>query len=370
MLIKTWLQLLFVCACIVHVLLSIASGIVWYLQERDEQPSSYIYSFYRPKLVGERISLLDATDFGKLDDGRRNASTTFSEDIQKAYAKVCIPKQGSNRDTLLMLTGSSGADMTELQNYTQTWMPTKYPLVGVSEVNGYGLLTGMFIISFLFQSVFCWHAFKDEDTSFFAEPCLERWLEYVCTSPLQVVLIASLLMIRDVYTLSLLLAAQTVCVLLGFAVECAMENGTAYKAMSFHGTSNHRPGARPQAMRLWWVCFVCSAVLHCVIWYILIFQLLSIEAETQCYVQPAGGANHDQWIVPLRAVVWSQFVLFTLFAMVPPTQKVYVWGVGGDAGDTLLYGSVAYGVLSVAAKFTLGVSYICFVRLFPFSSKA
>jgi hypothetical protein len=68
-------------------------------------------------------------------------------------------------------------------------------------------------------------------------------------------------------------------------------------------------------------------------------------------------------------VVWSQFVLFTLFAPVPATQKAYMWGEG-DAGDTLLYGSVAYGVLSVAAKFTLGVSYICFVRLFPFSSKA
>jgi len=31
--------------------------------------------------------------------------------------------------------------------------------------------------------------------------------------------------------------------------------------------------------------------------------------------------------------------------------------------------SLAYVILSVVAKFALGVSYICFVRLFPFSSK-
>ncbi len=37
-------------------------------------------------------------------------------------------------------------------------------------------------------------------------------------------LIASLLMIRDVYTLILRMMAQAVCVLLGFAVECAVEN--------------------------------------------------------------------------------------------------------------------------------------------------
>jgi len=362
--IKTWLKILFASASILHVLLSIASGVVWYTQDRDNQATSYIYSFYRSKLAGERISSMNMVDFNSIDISTKNTTSSFSHDIQRAFEKVCIPKQDTNRDTLLMLTASVQAEMTALRNYTQTWMPTKYPFLGVSEINGYRLLIGMFVISFLFQLIFCWHAFKDEDTCFFAEPCLERWLEYVFTSPFQIVLIASLLMIRDVHTLILLMVAQAVIVLLGFAVECAVENVVIYKPISFNPTSNHRQ----QAIRLWLVCFVSSAMLHCVIWYILIFQLLSIEQETGCYAQPINGTHHDEWIIPLRAVVWSQFVLFTLFAMVPLAQKMYTLDETQNAGDTLLYGSVAYAILSVAAKFTLGVSYICFVRLFPFAT--
>jgi hypothetical protein len=222
---------------------------------------------------------MDVTDFNGIDNFKKNTTSSFNHDIQKAYEKVCIPKKDTNRDTLLILTVSVQAEMTVLRNYTQTWMPTKYPFLGVSEINGYRLLIDMFVISFLFQVIFCWYVFKDEDTWFFPEPCLERWLEYVFTSPFQIVLIASLLMIRDVYTLILLMVAQTVCVLLGFTVECAVENVVIYKPIAFNPTSNHRQ----QAIRLWLVCFVSSVMLHCVIWYILIFQMLSIEQETGCY---------------------------------------------------------------------------------------
>jgi len=153
--IKTWLKVLFASASILHVLLSIASGVVWYTQDRDNQVSSYIYSFYRPKLAGERISSMDVTDFNSIDNFKKNTTSSFSHDIQKAYEKVCIPKKDTNRDTFLMLTVSVQGEMTDLRNYTQTWMSIKYPFLGVSEINGYRLLIGMFVISFLFQFIFC-----------------------------------------------------------------------------------------------------------------------------------------------------------------------------------------------------------------------
>jgi hypothetical protein len=57
-------------------------------------------------------------------------------------------------------------------------------------------------------------------------------------------------------------------------------------------------------------------------------------------------------MTPLRAVVYTQFVLFTLFAAVPVVQKVYS-GRGRSIKDNFLHASLAYAILRVAAKFAL-----------------
>ncbi len=105
-------------------------------------------------------------------------------------------------------------------------MPTKYPSFGVSESNGYILLIIMFMI-----------------------PC-----------GLQVYF-SVLLMIRDVYTLMLMLVAQVVCVLLGFVVERVMENGMTCSIVQQIEVSTETSD-RDQANRLWWVCSFVSAFLH------------------------------------------------------------------------------------------------------------
>lgn len=261
-----------------------------------------------------------------------------------------------------MLTAPGDADLVSLRNYTQTWMPARYDLLGVAEGNGYAVLIAVFLLSCAFQVYFAWNAWYDKTDAFFSEPCMERWLEYALTSPLQIVLVAGLLMIRDVYTLTLLLVAQAACVLLGFGVDCALYTASEYEPIDV------RRRRREHAQRLWWVCFVASGVLHICIWYLLIFQHSSIEQETSCYADPPKGPHKSEWMTPLRAVVYTQFVLFTLFAAVPVVQKVYS-GRGRSIKDNFLHASLAYAILSVAAKFALGVSYVCFVRLFPFSTR-
>ena len=52
-----------------------------------------------------------------------------------------------------------------------------------------------------------------------------------------------------------------------------------------------------------------------------------------------------------------------LFAVVPFVQKMLVVG-GASVPQVFMQGSIAYAVLSVGVKVTLGVSYIFFVRLF------
>lgn len=128
-----------------------------------------------------------------------------------------------------MLTAPGDADLVSLRNYTQTWMPARYALLGVAEGNGYAVLIAVFLLSCAFQVYFAWNAWYDETDAFFSEPYMERWLEYALTSPLQIVLVAGLLMIRDVYTLTLLLVAQAACVLLGFGVECARYTASEYE---------------------------------------------------------------------------------------------------------------------------------------------
>ena len=348
---KLALTALFVCAGIVHLLLLLATGVLWGLEVQQQKPPAYLYSFYRPRLSGERIV-----------DSDYNITTprvtSFSQDLLHAYDKVCVLGAKSN---LLILTAPGNADLASLRNYTQTWLPARHPLVGVSEGNGYALLIAVFLLSCVFQVYFAWHAFHDSD-SFFSEPCMERWLEYALTSPLQIILVAALLMIRDVYTLTLLLVAQAACVLLGFGVECALHSASEYEPIHIG------PRTRDHAPRLWWVCFLSSALLHSCIWYLLIFQHSSIEEETSCYADPPNGPHKSEWMIPLRATVYTQFVLFTLFAAVPLVQKLYS-ARGNGVRDNFMHASLAYATLSVAAKFALGVSYVCFVRIFPFSTR-
>ena len=349
---KAALAGLFAGAGLLHLAMVVAAGVVWDLEARQAKPAAYLYSFYRPRLAGERI---DSSAYNETRGGK-----SFSDDLRQAYGKVCI--LGGN-SSLLMLTAPGDADMASLRGYTQTWVPARSALLGVEEGNGYVVLIAIFLVSFAFQAYFAWNAWYDDETeAFFCEPCMERWLEYALTSPLQIVLIASLLMIRDMYTLTLLLVAQAACVLLGFGVECALYTASEYEPID---VGRRR---RDQAGRLWWVCFLSSAVLHICIWYLLIFQHSSIEQETSCYADPPKGPPKSEWMTPLRGVVYTQFVLFTLFAAVPVMQKVYS-GRGRSIKDNFLHASLAYAILSVAAKFALGVSYICFVRLFPFASK-
>jgi hypothetical protein len=93
--------------------------------------------------------------------------------------------------------------------------------LGSPHVNGHWMLFAVFFVSCLFQVYFVCQV---ERADFFRRPCLAHWLEYAATSPVQVVLVASCVMIRDVYTLGLLFTGQLVCVLLGFPIECALQN--------------------------------------------------------------------------------------------------------------------------------------------------
>jgi hypothetical protein len=340
----------------------------------NETKTSHLYSFYRTRVVGERISTaLDAP------------KTTFVETLDEQYKDTC-PKQPDSLDSLLILQTSFDTELG-LENVMQTWLPAQYRLFGLPYANGYWMLFVVFLLSSLFQIYFLCQVVCID---FFRRPCLARWLEYAVTSPVQVVLIASCVMIRDVYTIMLLFVAQLVCVLLGFPLECAMQNPANDIQIAAKKTASTVNEKRPAdwqdvaerllvhpaqneaatellrynkatSFTLWLLCLSASCILHIVVWFVLIDQLSNVLHESRCYEGP------DEWKQPLQVVVYGQGVLFTLFAVVPIAQKIAM--VKSPCTDAFLHGSIAYAVLSAVAKTLLGGSYIAFVVLFPFKTK-
>jgi hypothetical protein len=426
---KVTLLRLFVASLVFHIAGLIVSVVYMQRATKSANFNANLYEFYRPRVTGERVQ----------------TNSPFIEVLKTAYKTTC--KDSSSIKDLLILSTSNDASLG-LENFIQTWMPASYPLVGFKEVNGYWMLIVVFSMSIIFQIYFIVRLEKNID--FFQRPCLARWLEYAATSPFQVVLVASCVMIRDVHTIMLLFAAQLVCVLLGFPIEFALQNQrlatrmlktlkdvkdkardgplivwkqrdlrekakyfieqledvcneneyeeqTDAEQAHLHDTEEaslnafdnvaiveskalivpKTPASVPKApvpvdffsrvraisRNIWIVCMFASLMLHVFVWFILISQLSSVLSESDCY------DGDTSWQEPLQAVVYGQAVLFSLFALVPLEQKRQQMSSNSNSTSAIfLRGSLAYAILSVAAKTLLAITYIVFVLLFPFKS--
>ena len=386
------LQTLFRVSASIHLFLflfCLGSWLEWY---KINDYKSYRYEFYRPRVAGERrlrpgtpIHNASATARRRMLASADSNASSFVDDLTKAYSKTC-PQQASPPGKLLILQTSPHANLG-LNNVIQTWMPVTHNFLIFAETNGWFILTLVFFISFGYQLYFYDRTRRKKpstespDNTYFERPCFARWMEYALTSPLQILLIASSVMIRDVYTVMLLVTAQLACVLLGFAVECAMamhaQKTTQYRSIP-QQTLDFKPDAEDTVkeaqtdtddhppsiphIRLWFVCFLASAFLHMMIWYIFLNQLWNVELETECQSGPRD------WVLPLKTVIYGQCLLFSLFALVPLMQQIRIRWYDKPISRTFYTGSVAYAILSVTAKLFLGGSYVAFVVLFPFET--
>ena len=393
------LKWLFGSSAVVHLGFVIACFVLGIL---TNPPAPQLYSFYRTRIAGERsyTQASNASNASNASSLTPPNTSSFLQDLEHAYAKAC-PLETAAPRPLLILTASMDSKLG-LRNVNQTWMPERHTFFGMAQVNGYYVLAIVLFVSCIFQCIFVYFCFQDNPLEKFRRPCILRWLEYALTSPLQVVLIASWVLIRDVYTVTLLLAAQLVCVLLGFAVEAANATGTEeittgpVKPVGFvstdaeNGSQVPDPASVPlieetdgqkqerhkttrknarKSFGLWLACFLAAGILHVAVWYVLLTQLSNVVNETDCQGSTADS-DADAWKTPVRSVVYSQLILFSLFGLVPLLQEVAFFRGTSAAGDVFLYGSVAYAILSVFAKVALAATYIAFVKLFPFSTRS
>jgi hypothetical protein len=340
--------------------------------DRPQSTKSFLYSFYRPTITGDRSKALVANP------------SSFINVVEDAYGDTCV--DGSRPPRLLKLRAAFENSTSPSQDdiFTLTWMPTVISFFGMDEANGYLYLSIMFGISFIFQLVSLYQA-NQNNNNFFESPCSWRWLEYALTSPMAVILVASALMVRDVNTLTLLSVAQAACVQFGFAVEYAIadfDNTQAdAKAIDFQEATAlpvDKSHCWPhQRNRLWWFSFLASGALHVTIWHMLISHFINTSKDTDCLQSAEAREQSDTWRNAMIVVLAGQCFSFTLFALVPIYQAYQVGilrKIDNYAGLTqeenvrrvMRKGFEIYSILSCSAKFILGVTYIAFVRLFPF----
>jgi hypothetical protein len=339
---------------------------------------------YRPAFVGN-TALVNSSN--STTNVRNGTDSTLVGEMQAQLAKTCP------NTTLKILTIQGEFEKTKVHG---TWISTATSVIGV-HVNGYVLLICIFGISFISQVKVLYElraASPDtkDNTLFFETPCAARWMEYAFTSPLMITIIASCLLIRDVYTITLLSFAQGALVQFGFAIECAfamriLDDTGADDPSEHNAAVAFIPTIVPNlllpsvwmqknplphlAQQLWYWSFVPSTVLHCGIWGVLI----SCFAEQQARPCSEQEEPMPRWIV---AILVGQAVLFTCFALVSLYQSYtlhmipYVQAAEyvkkKDIQESFKTAFFLYMLLSVVAKGMLGGTYLAYVTQFPFST--
>ena len=325
---------------------------------QTDRASPHVLSFYRARVSGERV---------------RASATSYVDALESAAGLAC-PLNVSRVRLFVQETPSAAA--LGLEQVRQTWVADRLD----GGINGFVVLAVVFAVSAVVQAIFAWRTLEEAALETFRQPSLLRWVEYALTAPLQVGLVACCVMVRDAQTVALLVAAQGALVLIGYNLEYAAAsaeleelqqalpdfslNFSAGKIVTGPPLDKRFMASQEQrASTSWMVGFWAATLLHVVIWFILIDQLNSVEREAACHV------GSDEWRGPLRAVVIGQCVVFSLFAAVPLTERLACLLGDGDAGVRLVYCSIAYAVLSVAAKSMLAGSYVAFMELFPFVAR-
>jgi hypothetical protein len=289
--------------------------------------------------------------------------------INSLQAAPCALYQARFAPEPLCAANATGAtDLLVLYTDTlrQTWLPQRAPL----QLNGFVVLAAVFLISCAAQCCYLYTISRDDALDTLRQPCLLRWAEFAATSPMVVALVAMSLMVRDVHTLALLVAAQNACVLVGFALERFLEVARSPPALAVApelrvGTFVCGPVledsfmlTQPKKARRAFACgFYISVMLHAAVWGVLLSQLVALEA----------GAPNAPWLAQLRVLVLGQCVVFSCFALVPLLQWFWMADGEADASAALLYGSVLYALLALVTKSLLAATYVAFVDVLPFA---
>jgi len=374
----TFTKIMIFAAGLLHFIMAIVTVSFWSTHDNQlHYQNSYKYAYYKSDYVASNPPLTNTTDL-----------------VNKVYKDRCHVDKNTGYHVLGLTMKVYKDDVYQNKQVGMTWFPRQASFVNYTELNGYAILMSIFIFSCIFEFI-AYHSIPQDDTKHFdftRYPCAFRWMEYAVTSPLMILLIASSLMIRDIYVVYMLMLAQVAVCQMGYAVEYAIAN--KYKddqpshsigatelvgLVDFYETKVDAKGKPNMTNRLFWFSFSPAVTLHVGIWAVLIGSF-EFQEDTNC----TQGEQTGPWKDALRMVIYLQLIGFTTFAIIPVFQAMMVRILGGrncfmfkkkeavtetDCEETMASGYLAYTIVNVIVKVLLGITYISFVRMYPFSTK-
>lgn len=388
---------------------------------------AYMYEYYKPEIVGDNTTM----------------AVSAIRRLNTAYTQRCNRPPGNSSAHILAL--ESNFTVNNRPTYVRlSWVPLTFQMMGHDMIDGYVLLMLIFGFSAAFEFVSCYWVYaseqnKSDEPKYTEMPCMWRWMEYAVTSPIMILLVASSLMVRDIYTLYMLVLAQAALVQLGYSVEYAINAKVSapsrplqysdlvaidYNSIPETADSTYDKGfvetrlEREVCMidRLFWFTFSPAWILHGAIWAVLM-STFDKQENLMC-----GTDNNNDWRNVLLMVIVTQFMFFSSFALVSFFQAVKVRIIDEHVGlpkfmqrsiacclppwaaaffrkqinlnftemlpnfmswfkfevpahnnkmvtrDVMSWGFWWYSFLSLVVKILLGITYMSFVAMFPFST--
>ena len=341
-------------AALLHAGCFAASIVLW---DRNRDRQSAVYELYRPAFV---------------------VNASFVATVQAKLTQSCPAG-----DLPPLLTAQGDFPVANGGTVRGTWVAARWIPFGFLHMNGFDLLFLIFAVSFVSQVNVVWEYHKaviDSNYSFFETPCAARWAEYFFTSPCQVVIIAACLMLRDVYIILLLSAAQAALVEFGFAMECAYELRASEQLdnIKTKAVDGEAVAFRPFPMlpllittpnlsqQLWYWSFVPATFLHIVVWGVLFTAFVeqkpcsTSDGQMPQFVVMILMGQFGAFTSFMLVALWQAFKLDVIpFRMSKPITKE-------DVKDSFVTSFLLYTVLSAVAKAMLGITYLAYVNTFPF----
>ena len=204
-------------------------------------------------------------------------------------------------------------------------------------VNTWNMLPIIFLVSGTAETVrMYWLHPTDPDARFL------RWVEYALTSPLMLVIIALSGFLRQRAILVLLAVGQFALIFFGHLLEIEVERA-----------------------RSGFVLFTIGAAawfLHAILWLAVLIPLSVHNIESALPCSDWDSTDFDILRIIFRALLYSEFVLFSLFGTALPVALAQQWSVlyhlglaGIDLGRVWATQEVIYSALNVSSKAVLFV---------------
>jgi len=262
----------------------------------------------------------------------------------------------------------------------------------------------IFVLSFLFQfgrfRNYCTKQNLDGWYKPWLGPEFSRWVEYLCTSPLQIFLVSVAFGTTNISTLLGQCGMQAALVLFGYDIEQQIKkiynrNHVETRAHEYYTKvgDNYKQNRYqfPKKKRfhhiLWnrsdlriWVYLGVSWLLHGLIWSGILGRFHQQESQGRLC------EKNEDFRMPsaVSFLVWSQFVLFTSFGVVSTLQVLSAKPLPPNVQKEFTTGkeeqkrawnkvSFRYAILSITAKTLLEVGFVWVVSMyktFPTASEA